>query len=160
MSLKKWLRDDAELVEAAFELMQKAEVDMTLFFRLLAHVDPDAPQLSVLHEAFYRPELLAEHGTGFDAWLARWAARVRSGNESSEVRIARMNAANPRFVLRNYLAQQVIERAEQGDPGMIHELLDVLRHPFDEQEDFAAYAAKRPDWARRKPGCSMLSCSS
>ena len=73
---------------------------------------------------------------------------------------ARMNAANPRFVLRNYLAQQVIERAEQGDPGMIHELLDVLRHPFDEQEDFAAYAAKRPDWARRKPGCSMLSCSS
>ena len=160
LGLKKWLRDDAELVEAAFELMQKAEVDMTLFFRLLAHVDPDAPQLSVLHEAFYRPELLAEHGTGFDAWLARWAARVRSGNESSEVRIARMNAANPRFVLRNYLAQQVIERAEQGDPGMIHELLDVLRHPFDEQEDFAAYAAKRPDWARRKPGCSMLSCSS
>ncbi len=160
LGFKKWLRDDAELVEAAFELMQKAEVDMTLFFRLLAHVDPDAPQLSVLHEALYRPELLAEHGTGFDAWLARWAARVRSGNESSEVRIARMNAANPRFVLRNYLAQQVIERAEQGDPGMIHELLDVLRHPFDEQEDFAAYAAKRPDWARRKPGCSMLSCSS
>ena len=61
---------------------------------------------------------------------------------------------------RNYLAQQAIDRAERGDPTMIHELLDVLRHPFDEQEEFAAYAAKRPEWARRKPGCSMLSCSS
>ena len=160
LGFHKWLRDDAELVEAAFELMQKAEVDMTIFFRKLARVDPDAPQSSVLHEAFYRPELLAEHSSEVNAWLTRWAARVRSGNESREVRIARMNAANPRYVLRNYLAQQAIDRAEQGDPTMIHELLDVLRHPFDEQDEFSAYAGKRPDWARRKPGCSMLSCSS
>jgi len=160
LGLQKWLRDDAELVEAAFDLMQKAEVDMTLFFRLLAGVDPDAPQRAVLHEAFYRPELLTEHGDEFDNWLARWAARVRSDDQSSAARIARMNAANPRFVLRNYLAQQAIDRAEQGDPTMIHELLEALRRPFDEQEKFAAYAAKRPDWARRKPGCSMLSCSS
>ena len=160
LGLQKWLREDVALVEDLFDLMHKAEVDMTLFFRNLAHVDPEAPRLEPLLEAFYQPALLAEHGAGFDKWLALWAARVRAGTESPASRIARMNAANPRFVLRNYLAQQAIDRAEQGDTAMIHALLDVLRRPFEEQPEFAAFAAKRPDWARQKPGCSMLSCSS
>lgn len=155
-----WSRDDVGLVETAFELMQQAEIDMTIFFRQLARIDPQAPLTSVLDEAFYRQELRLEHGGAFAAWLARWAARVVSGGEDTATRASRMNAVNPRYVLRNYLAQQAIDRAEQGDSSMIHELLDVLRRPFDDQDGCAAFSAKRPDWARRKPGCSMLSCSS
>jgi uncharacterized protein YdiU (UPF0061 family) len=133
---------------------------MTLWFRALAELDLAQPRFSAFREAFYDHELMHAQQAALEDWLRRYAARAaRDGREPGERRAA-MNAANPRFVLRNYLAQQAIDRAEAGDEAGIGELLEVLRRPYDEQPGREAYAARRPDWARDRAGCSMLSCSS
>jgi uncharacterized protein YdiU (UPF0061 family) len=75
-------------------------------------------------------------------------------------RIARMNRANPKYVLRNYQAQQAIDAATEGDVSQIERLLHVLEAPYDEQPEHQDLAQRRPEWARNKAGCSALSCSS
>ena len=153
--------DDIALLRDLHGLLHAYEVDMTLWFRGLADVDMDTPTLAPLRAAFYDGAKLAEGEAAFDAWLQRYAARVREDTpEQQATRRERMRVVNPQFVLRNYLAQQAIDRATTGDPAGVAELLDVMRRPYDDQPGREAFAAKRPDWARTKAGCSMLSCSS
>ncbi len=151
---------DVELIQALYGLMLSAEVDMTIFFRALSEVTIEAPSLAPFADAFYNEDKRRNAEADFMEWLTRYAARVRRDNVPAAERRARMNATNPRYVLRNYLAQQAIDRAEQGDYDGISELLDVMRRPYDDQPGRERFAARRPDWARHKAGCSMLSCSS
>ena len=160
LGLREFGDEDAALLQALYELLLAAEVDMTLFFRGLADLDLERPGLTGLREAFYDEEKMHQFKPDLDAWLARYAGRAQRDGFSAGERRARMNVVNPRYVLRNYLAQQAIDRAEQGDYAGIHDLLEVMRRPYDEQPGREAFAARRPDWARDRAGCSMLSCSS
>lgn len=160
LGLQECRDEDVELMQSLHGLLETAEVDMTIFFRQLADVPPDAPTLDPLRAAFYDPEKMRHSEPAFNEWLARHAARVRQDSPSAVERRARMNAVNPRYVLRNYLAQEVIDRAEQGDDSGVMDLLEILRRPYDDQPGAEHYAERRPDWARNRAGCSMLSCSS
>ncbi len=149
---------DGALVGDLFTLLQAVETDMTLFFRGLAKVEGPT-HLEPLSAAWYaEPEAGLRAQTS--AWLTRYCARVEQEGRPEALRAEGMNAVNPKYVMRNYLAQVAIDAAEQGDPSEVLRLLDVMRRPYDEQPEREAYAGRRPEWARHRPGCSMLSCSS
>lgn len=154
--------EDVVMMETLLGLLHRAEADMTVFFRSLADVDVQAvePDSAVLDGAFYDADRHRYHDGELRDWLRDYAARSRDDDFDANQRRATMQATNPRYVLRNYLCQQAIDRAGQGDDTAVVELLDVMRRPFDDQPDRESFAALRPDWAKDKPGCSMLSCSS
>ena len=159
LGLREYRTSDEELCSELFELLGAVETDMTLFFRNLASLDIDQPTIDPLLDAYYeRAALTPALRERLAAWLTLYAARVRA--DGWPERIARMNATNPRFVPRNYLAQLAIDKAEAGDYSVLQELMDVLRRPCDEQPGRETFAARRPEWARNRAGCSMLSCSS
>lgn len=153
---------DATLVDELFTLLTLAETDMTVFFRLLGTIDlsADQPQQG-LQGAYYREDQITEElNTRTRDWLLQYHSALTSQGVDAQARAARMQAVNPKYVLRNYLAQLAIDEAEAGDYTLVNTLLDVLRRPYDEQPEYEQYAAMRPEWARTRVGCSMLSCSS
>ena len=120
---------------------------------------PDCPP--ELLPAYYRPEQLdAAYCEQLHGWLDRYSARLALDGRDPADRRRQMDAANPIYVLRNWLAQEAIDASTAGDHSGITKLLDVLRDPYTERAGLEPYAVKRPDWARNRPGCSMLSCSS
>ncbi len=159
-------REDRELLVELDKILQLEETDMTIFFRNLSQLNPndrnldEASLLKPLQMAFYTEEFSPEPLARVTAWLRSYLRRLEREALGPEARVARMNRSNPKYVLRNYLAQQAIEAAEQGDHSITERLLRVLSFPYDEQPLHGDLAQKRPDWARDKPGCSTLSCSS
>ena len=157
---------DIGLLDELDAVLQLTETDMTLFYRALADLSPDAldggaAPVDQLMPAYYRPqEVVGERRERINAWLGAYLMRTRQEGRAAAERRAAMNAANPKYVLRNYLAQLAIDKAEAGDASLIHELQDVLRNPYAEQLGKERFAEKRPDWARTRVGCSQLSCSS
>ena len=138
-------------------------IDMTIFYRLLATATPEnsLDAIRFFNSCFYQPEQLEQtEKEHFIEWLASYFKRLEINRGEHAERQINMNRVNPKYVLRNYLAQQAIEQAEQGNYQLLETLQRVLKQPYDEQPEFEQYADKRPEWAKNKAGCSMLSCSS
>ena len=163
LGFEEYQSDDNELFISLENIMTELEMDMTLFYRLLAKatLNHSTNVLAFFHECFYQPEALElPEITLLEQWLVRYFKRLEANCYDNDERAIKMNRVNPKYVLRNYLAQQAIEQAEQGNYELLHTLQTVFMNPYDEQPAFEQYAAKRPEWAKNKAGCSMLSCSS
>jgi uncharacterized protein YdiU (UPF0061 family) len=159
---------DDELIAELLNVLAQLETDMTIFYRRLTNISsatsPDASDSELifpLQDAYYDPaQLDIEVSKKIAGWLRKYIHRLRKDAMDNTQRVQQMNSVNPKYVLRNYLAQLAIDKAHEGDYSMINELLELLRNPYAEQPANERFAEKRPDWARDRAGCSMLSCSS
>jgi len=165
--------EDQELIDRWLKLMAADRCDFSITFRRLAGfvstestASTDSTDSTVDAESAQSTGAAANDPVrdlfidrpAFDAWAAQYAARLRAEASDDTARAVRMNAVNPKLVLRNHLAQQAIERAEQGDFSEVQRLLRALQHPFDERPEGATEAdlGFPPDWA----GTLAVSCSS
>ena len=156
--------NDTEFISNLESNLQLSETDMTIFYRNLNKIrksDSAEKALQAIEDAFYKPEEIKD--TIKDNWLlwfTDYLERLNQENTPDEERIKLQNSVNPKYVLRNYMAQLAIDEADKEDYSLIAELYELLKKPYDEQPEQEKWFAKRPDWARSKVGCSMLSCSS
>jgi len=156
-------KSDKLLIEELTDILESVETDMTIFFRLLSNFDDKKPSegLKVVQKAFYDfPQIPKNLQQKWEDWFYHYADRLKLEKLTTPLRKKKMNAVNPKYVLRNYMAQLAIEDADKGDYTLLDELYQLLKKPYDEQSKHEKWFAKRPDWARHKIGCSMLSCSS
>jgi uncharacterized protein YdiU (UPF0061 family) len=138
-----------------FKLMHENRVDFTLFFRRLGDLRLDVLGDEGLESDAPLRDLFLDR-PGFDAWAVEYRARLRQEGSQDAARRQAMHGVNPKYVLRNYLAQAAIEKAQNGDFSEVSKLLAILERPFDEQPEHDAYAALPPDWASHLE----VSCSS
>ncbi len=135
----------------ALQLLAQNRVDYTIFLRRLCDFDsrPDAANAPLRDLVLDR--------AAFDAWAARYATALRQQGSSDTERAAAMRRVNPKYILRNHLAEIAIRRAaDERDYSEVNRLHALLARPFDEQPEFESYAAEPPDWARK----IEVSCSS
>ncbi|HBK83547.1 MAG TPA: hypothetical protein DDZ41_08105, partial [Flavobacterium sp.] len=146
------------------ENLQSIETDMTIFFRNLSTInksDSATIALEKIKESFYdMNELKDVVFENWIYWFSLYIKLLQNQMQSDLQRKNSMNAVNPKYILRNYMAQLVIDDAEKGDYSLLNEMYQLLLNPYDEQPEFNKWFSKRPEWAKHKIGCSVLSCSS
>jgi uncharacterized protein YdiU (UPF0061 family) len=155
------------LINQLQENLLLTETDMTIFFRNLAYIkkdtkiDSEGNFLGSIKEAFYQPEELK--GKTMEAWIdwfINYKEKICNDSLSDGERKVKMNEVNPKYVLRNYMAQLAIDAANRNNYSIVKELFELLENPYEEQIENEKWFVKRPEWAKHKIGCSMLSCSS
>ncbi|WP_286237631.1 protein adenylyltransferase SelO [Neptuniibacter halophilus] len=149
LGLQQVAEDDAVLVKELQQLFAQQALDMNRFFRKLSDFDGSEQSLTDLMALCCSPEQLTP-------WLLKYEQRLLQEAASQPIRRAQMRAVNPEFILRNYMAEEAIRSATEGDFTLVHSLTDLLRKPMQENPDFAHYAEAPPEWA----GGICLTCSS
>ena len=153
--------NDLKLVQELEDNLQLIPTDMTIFFRLLSDFKNHLLGLKNLESAFYNIDELTETVTmRWHTWFEKYEQRLQMESRSHSERKQQMDGVNPKYVLRNYMAQLAIEDADKGEYALIDNLFELLKKPYEEQPENHKWFAKRPNWANEKIGCSMLSCSS
>ena len=155
LGLQDALPGDEDFIGETLSLLQRFHPDYTTFFRALSRLPgavTDASRATV--DAPLRDHFIDRDAC--DAWLTLWRARLAAEGSRDEIRQAAMLAVNPKYVLRNWVAEEAIRAAQQGDDRVTAEVLACLSRPFDEQPEFERYAAPPPDWAQHL----AVSCSS
>lgn len=137
---------DEDFIGETFGFLQQHRPDFTLFFRALSALPATVDRQDQAKTDAPVRDLFVDRAA-CDAWLDGWRGRLAQTPWPDAERQAVMRAANPKYVLRNWLAEVAIRRARAGDFSEVERLLDCLRRPYDEQPDYAAYAAMPPDWA-------------
>jgi len=156
------LRDgDKKLIIEIEEMLNELGLDMTIFFQLLIDLEEktDSPDVLYSHfEGSFYKDPTADEINRLYSTLSKYLSRIVANSCDRKESREKMKAANPRFILRNYLLHQAIEELEKGSDRLFLELQEAIKNPYSNK--FDKFFAKRPDWASRKAGCSMLSCSS
>jgi uncharacterized protein YdiU (UPF0061 family) len=163
LGLKLKEEGDAELIKELELRLHLTETDMTIFFRNLSDLKKGSLSegIEVVNDAFYiLTEVSDTIRQQWNDWFLDYNSRLERELLSDSERKEQMNAVNPKYVLRNYMSQLAIDAADDGDYSIIDELYELLKHPYTEQKEQNKWFVKRPEWARHKVGCSMLSCSS
>ncbi len=152
-----------EFIHILEENLRQSEIDMTLFFRELSSIEFTKFNefWNVLKEVSYLEKSeLKSRKKEWKEWFNCYLFRLHNEDLNVEERLTQMKKVNPKYVLRNYMAQLAIDQAETGNYSLIEELYNLLQNPYADQPNMEKWYTKRPEWARNKIGCSMLSCSS
>lgn len=179
LGLQLALDTDIQLIADLEKNLQASEIDMTIFFRNLTQVSKEenyevenaffafdeaevpSERSRRVKAAFYKPEeITGSVLSNWETWFSIYQKRLSQERRTDAERASQMNRVNPKYVLRNYISQLVIDEANKGNYELLEEIHTVLEHPYDEQPEYEHWFARRPEWARNKVGCSMLSCSS
>ncbi len=151
LGLKTARPEDVDLIKGLLKIMVTEKVDYTNFFRKLSDFTSPDPGLNRNLDSMF------EDKAGIGDWAVLYKSRLDAENSDDYERKREMDLVNPKFILRNYLAENAIKKAvNEADYSEINLLHKILKDPFSEQSEFDEYADPPPDWGRNL----VISCSS
>ncbi|MFN8436725.1 MAG: YdiU family protein [Cytophagales bacterium] len=152
---------DNELINEWLELIENLKADYTLVHRLLITLNlsvKDTNEIIKHFEASLYTQITHEQNVMLSEFILKYINRITQNKLDDSIRIAKMEESNPNFILRNYILHEVIEELQNGNPNKFQRLCEEIKNPY--YNTSLDLMQKRPDWAQKKAGCSMLSCSS